>query len=36
MSLQTSELVVATDSLNKLYKLGDVEVEVLKLSLIHI
>lgn len=30
MSLQTSELVVATDSLKKAYQLGDVEVEVLK------
>jgi ABC-type branched-subunit amino acid transport system ATPase component len=30
MSLKTNELVVATDELNKVYKLGDVEVEVLK------
>jgi len=30
MSLKTSELVVATDSLNKAYQLGDEEVEVLK------
>ena len=30
MPLQTSELVVATDSLNKTYQLGNVEVEVLK------
>lgn len=30
MPLQTSDLVVATDSLNKVYPLGDVEVEVLK------
>ena len=30
MPLQTSELVVATDSLNKTYQLGDVAVEVLK------
>jgi putative ABC transport system ATP-binding protein len=30
MSLQTSELVVAADSLKKMYQLGDVEVEVLK------
>ena len=30
MSLKTSDLVVATDSLNKVYHLADVEVEVLK------
>jgi len=30
MSLKTSDLVVATDSLNKVYQLGDVDVEVLK------
>ena len=30
MSLKTNELVVAADSLSKLYKLGAVEVEVLK------
>ena len=30
MSFQLNELVVATDSLNKLYKLGDGEVKVLK------
>ncbi|MBN1245465.1 ABC transporter ATP-binding protein [Candidatus Bathyarchaeota archaeon] len=30
MPLKTSDLVVATDSLNKAYQLGDVEVEVLK------
>jgi putative ABC transport system ATP-binding protein len=30
MPLQTSDLVVVMDSLNKVYQLGDVEVEVLK------
>ena len=30
MCLQTRELIVATDALNKAYQLGDVEVEVLK------
>ena len=30
MTLQTKELVVATDALNKLYELGNVEVEALK------
>jgi ABC-type lipoprotein export system ATPase subunit len=30
MPLKTNELVVATDSLNKAYKLDDVKVEVLK------